>query len=78
MGEEDISLGSGGHHHDLARGGPVQAAGQASIYRGRLVQLNNASGHYKPFGPSARTAAISAFKRAGFKAANIDYVEYDP
>jgi hypothetical protein len=76
VGEEDISIGSGGHHHDLARGRPVLAAGQASIHAGRWLALNNASGHYKPFGPSAKAAAIGAFMKAGFRAENIEYTEH--
>lgn len=78
VGEEDISIGSGGHHHDLARGGPVQAAGQASIHDGKWLALNNASGHYKPYGPSAKAAALNAFRKAGFQAENIEYTEYGP
>ncbi|MGH8051121.1 MAG: RHS repeat-associated core domain-containing protein [Arenimonas sp.] len=56
-------------HTSLSGGANVLAAGEARFVNGALKSLNNASGHYKPSGPSAAEAAESAFERAGFKAA---------
>lgn len=51
----------GGGHIDLARGRPVQAAGEVQFVDGKIKFVNNKSGHYKPSGESAKNAAIEAF-----------------
>lgn len=52
----------------LVRGGTggadVLAAGQARFVYGELRFMNNDSGHYKPSGTSAETAAANAFSNA--------------
>ena len=58
----------------LARGADVLAAGEVRFFQGSVKQINNASGHYKSAGDSARSAAESAFINSGFAAAGR-YVE---
>jgi hypothetical protein len=58
----------------LAGGAAVLAAGEARFVNGALRSVNNASGHYRPSGASARSAAEAAFGRAGFDASG-KYVE---
>jgi filamentous hemagglutinin len=53
-------------HANLAEGQPVRAAGQVQVSGGRIVEIDNASGHYLPKGPNARNAALEAF-RENFK-----------
>jgi len=77
VGDMDEGESTGGHHNDLAQGEPVQAAGMVIIYNGKLLEINNFSGHYKPSGPSAMAAAIKAFQQAGFKSAKKAYKEYN-
>lgn len=48
-------------HIDLANGGDVLAAGEVHIVNGQIRSVNNASGHYRPSGSSAQTAAENAF-----------------
>ncbi|HEX6076685.1 MAG TPA: ADP-ribosyltransferase [Micromonosporaceae bacterium] len=36
------------HHTSLVAGGPVAAAGEVVVHNGRLVEINNRSGHYRP------------------------------
>jgi hypothetical protein len=64
----------GGGHIDLAGGAPVRAAGEVTIVRGQVHQINNASGHYRPSGPGAQAAAERAFDALGFRTADR-YVE---
>lgn len=47
-------------------GKPVTAAGQVKIVRGEIKYLDNASGHYEPFGINAQNAAETAFTQRGF------------
>jgi filamentous hemagglutinin len=58
---------AGWGHVDLALGGRVRAAGEFGIANGRIRFINNGSGHYQPFGASARTEALNAFRNAGFR-----------
>ena len=76
VGLEDEGELSGGHHNDLAQSGPVQAAGQVVIRQWGDVEVTNCSGHYKPYGPFAKAAAIKAFKDAGFPEDKIIYTEW--
>nr|WP_251044664.1 MULTISPECIES: RHS repeat-associated core domain-containing protein [unclassified Lysobacter] len=55
-------------HTSLARGADVIAAGEARFVNGELRSIDNASGHYRPSGESARDAAEAAFNRAGLNA----------
>lgn len=48
-------------HSDLAGGGRVYAAGEAVVENGKLVQLDNNSGHYLTYGDSAAYWALKAF-----------------
>lgn len=48
-------------HIDLANGGDVLAAGEVHIVSGQIRSINNASGHYRPSGSSAQSAAENAF-----------------
>lgn len=72
LGRKD-NFNPGGGHIDLAQGKPVLAAGEAKIVGGKLRYVDNSSGHYLPNGESARLAAETAFKKAGFDP--VPYVE---
>jgi hypothetical protein len=50
-------------HIDLARGAPVQAAGEVKVVNGQVRMFDNASGHYRPTGPSIEPAARAAFEQ---------------
>jgi RHS repeat-associated protein len=63
-------------HVDLALGKPVLAAGELRVFNGRVKQIDNFSGHYRPSGPSARSSAVQAFESAGFKNVADKYKEY--
>jgi len=63
-------------HINLAQGGKVQAAGEAKFVNGELKYIDNRSGHYKPSGEEARTAALKAFENQGLKPSK-GYIERD-
>ncbi len=67
MPSGEVVIGRGGHSL-LSGGGDVLAAGEVKFVNGVVRTLNNASGHYRPSGDSARKAAESAFEAAGFPA----------
>jgi hypothetical protein len=62
-------------HIDLALKQSVLAAGQLSVYKGVIKEIDNASGHYLPQGVSAKMAAIRAFKLIGHNNVEAKYVE---
>jgi len=62
-------------HIDLANKGRVLAAGEGKVLNGVVKHLDNGSGHYKPRGASAKSAAVNAFKDAGFKVPASAYKE---
>ncbi|MCD9875433.1 hypothetical protein [Streptomyces guryensis] len=64
-------------HVSLAGGKDVLAAGVARIRSGKIIELNNDSGHYRPYGPYAGQAAEDAFNEAGWDATG-KYVEKWP
>jgi filamentous hemagglutinin len=68
-----VGKSKGGYqgHIDLAGGKPVLAAGEVTIVNGRLVELNNKSGHYQPSGLTARKAAEDAFSALGFDTTGV-------
>ena len=51
------------------------AAGEGRIVNGEVKFIDNNSGHYKPSGYSAKDAAETAFRNAGFKVPNSAYNE---
>jgi RHS repeat-associated protein len=61
-------------HTSLSRGADVLAAGEAQFVNGAIRSIDNASGHYRPIGESARNAAEEAFNRSGFDATR-KYIE---
>ena len=61
-------------HTSLSQGAPVLAAGEARFINGLLRSLDNRSGHYRPSGADARSAAEAAFGRAGIDAVG-KYIE---
>jgi hypothetical protein len=65
-------------HIDLANGGDVLAAGEVRVVNGQVVSINNASGHYQPFGPSAQAAAEQAFGSSGLPVRPGAYTEVMP
>ena len=54
-------------HANLALGQNVRAAGAVQVSGGKILQIDNSSGHYLPVGNSARRAALAAFLDAGFE-----------
>jgi len=64
----ELVIGRTGHT-SLSQGADVLAAGEARFVNGSLRSLDNASGHYQTSGMAARSAAESAFQKAGFDAA---------
>jgi filamentous hemagglutinin len=71
LGERVVGQG----HANLATGRGVLAAGQVQVSGGRIIQIDNASGHYLPTGPEARSAALDAFRANGFQVQSDVYVE---
>ncbi|MCH8512812.1 MAG: hypothetical protein LAT83_14345, partial [Kiritimatiellae bacterium] len=67
------SRGVGGGHIDLAGGRPVLAAGEVKILNGKVIYIDNSSGHYMPSGSSAQAAAEAAFRNANLQPAS--YIE---
>ncbi len=65
-------------HIDLANGGNVLAAGEFRIVQGQVRSINNASGHYRPVGPSAQAAAEQAFGSSGLMVRSGAYTEIVP
>jgi len=63
----------GGGHIDLANGQPVRAAGEFKVLDGKILYVDNTSGHYLPTGANARAAAEKAFADAGL--GEINYIE---
>ncbi len=59
------------HHSSLMGGAPIAAAGEIVVDNGRLVMINNASGHYLP-GPELTDQALNVMRRHGV---NVDIVE---
>ncbi|MGW1062141.1 RHS repeat-associated core domain-containing protein [Micromonospora rubida] len=52
-------------HIDLAQGALVRAAGEFKVYGGRVRSVDNKSGHYRPRGAAAQSAAEGAFANNG-------------
>ncbi|MEU1206487.1 hypothetical protein [Nocardia sp. NPDC005825] len=63
-------------HVSLAKGDVVLAAGELKMKSGRIVELNNLSGHYRPWGRNAEDAAVRAFNENGFIAEG-KYIGYE-
>ena len=59
---------------DLAGGAVVRAAGEVRFVHGKIRHIDNFSGHYQPFGRSAQSQAIKAFKSNGFKLSREQYL----
>ncbi|MFI9388576.1 RHS repeat-associated core domain-containing protein [Kutzneria sp. NPDC052558] len=70
-----LLLGKGDGHIALTKGADVSAAGEVRIKSGRIREINNLSGHYKPYGSNAEASAVDAFNKAGFDATG-KYVEH--
>jgi RHS repeat-associated protein len=76
LSDRKLVVGSRRYGHiDLANGQPVRAAGEVHIVNGNIRTINNASGHYRPSGASARRSAVRAFKAAGLDVPKGAYVE---
>ena len=54
------------HHHDLAGNAPVVAAGEIFFSDGRLLSINNRSGHYRP-PPECLKIVLSLLQSKGAK-----------
>ncbi|MCX7116182.1 MAG: ankyrin repeat domain-containing protein [Gammaproteobacteria bacterium] len=60
------------HHHDMAHGAPVYGAGEIWVQAGKIIQINNNSGHYKPRGDHLKEFVETTFRKAGYaEAVNI-------
>ncbi len=42
---------------------------------GKIIQIDNASGHYLPGGAGAKSSALDAFRRQGFNLLDDVYIE---
>jgi hypothetical protein len=62
-------------HANLAEGQKVRAAGQVQVTAGKIVEIDNASGHYLPKGTAARRAALEAFQTSGFDVPDGVYID---
>ncbi len=74
----DLTIGErlpGQGHANLAQGQEVRAAGQVQVVAGKIVEIDNASGHYLPKGTNARRAALEAFRASGFEVPDQVYIE---
>ncbi len=69
----ELVLGKSGHI-SLSGGADVLAAGEARFVKGVVSTIDNVSGHYRPSGLAAQSAAEAAFNRAGFNATG-KYIE---
>lgn len=67
MPNGELVIGRTGHI-SLSRGADVLAAGEVRFVNGGVRSIDNASGHYRPSGDSAKRAAEAAFSRNGFEA----------
>ena len=56
-------------HHDLAQLKPVYAVGDILAKDGKIVEINNSSGHYLPQGEHLAQTIENAFIKNGFKEA---------
>jgi hypothetical protein len=69
-------------HPELASLKPVYAAGDVVVEGGKILYLDNKSGHYLPAGSHLRTLVEKAFKDNGFEATGkyreINLLEHDP
>lgn len=70
VGRNNINQG----HIDLAGGQPVLAAGEFGVHGGQLKFIDNYSGHYRPSGAAAQSAAEQAFRSLGFNVEGL-YIE---
>ncbi|MFD7596523.1 polymorphic toxin-type HINT domain-containing protein [Kitasatospora sp. NPDC059812] len=70
-----LLIGKGDGHIALTKGAQVLAAGEVRFKSGRMTEVNNKSGHYKPRGTYAEAAAVDAFNKVGLEATG-KYVEY--
>ncbi|HSC76229.1 MAG TPA: hypothetical protein VLB90_08340 [Pseudomonadales bacterium] len=57
-------------HTSLTAGQPVQAAGEISLYNGKVKFVDNASGHFQPVGDSIESITSNAFKNIGIDTSN--------
>ena len=62
-------------HANLALGKDVRAAGAVQASGGKIILIDNSSGHYEPVGQNAKNAALDAFRREGFDVKDDIYVE---
>jgi len=59
------------HHSSFLAGGPVAAAGEIKIIKGKLVKINNASGHYKP-GADLLSQVITELSLRGYQPQGVE------
>lgn len=59
------------HHSSFLAGAPVAGAGEIVVDNGRLVMINNASGHYLP-DPDTTSQVFSVMRARGV---NVDVIE---
>jgi hypothetical protein len=58
------------HHSSFLAGQPVACAGEMIIFQGKILLINNQSGHYQP-PPLALEQAIDSLKKNGIDVENI-------
>ena len=65
----------GAGHANLAQGNPVKAAGVIEFQNGKVVYIDNASGHFIPIGGKAKFSALDAFEKIGVEIPTASYIE---
>jgi hypothetical protein len=75
-GEMLVSFDLNKHHHSsLAAGGAVAAAGMMRIANGRILSIDNLSGHYRPDSSSLRVV-MDHLKRVGVPSEDVEWHAY--
>lgn len=66
------------YHADLAKMKPVYAAGELLVKDGKIIRVNNASGHYIPNGEHLKILIENAFSKHGYSEVVGTYKEFMP
>ena len=64
------------HHSSILAGQPVLAAGDMTIVQGRLLELSNSSGHYRP-APQSLNLVIQQLRSLGVAMESVKIVAID-
>ncbi|MBI5447922.1 MAG: hypothetical protein HY939_04255 [Gammaproteobacteria bacterium] len=65
------------YHSSLARGKAVFAAGRITVANGKIIAIDNWSGHYQPRGEHLQALIEAIFIKAEYKEAKGTYTQFD-